>query len=325
MSKILPFPLKGKRPAGFEYAIECAVEVAAERYFDDCRLAVPGFIDRHFNYPGALSTNRVALGWDMLRAPVNLFWAPIYALICVLKWLLRLSVFSAPLASQLDRIPAGLTTQVQQHISDLIRDDLLCHGQSGHSLDDYLMDSLQTVYEQHTDKVVNRHQFQRMIEPLVAEALSEYQLTRTASADISNSLSCTILGAFAFQKFTPGGIGIAILLASLLAESSASRGFLLGETLGSVYYGWFPPEPSSAMFISVMAGVMALLAAIAALSGLIIDPMQAATGLHRRRLHNMLDHLQRDFAVSSRSSYRPKDQFIARIMDTFDVIKSGLV
>ncbi|WP_227512688.1 MULTISPECIES: DUF6635 family protein [Marinobacter] len=70
-----------------EAQVEQAIRLAVERYFDDCRARIPAFIDRHFHYPGAISTNRMALGWDMLRAPINLLWAPVYALACVLKWL----------------------------------------------------------------------------------------------------------------------------------------------------------------------------------------------------------------------------------------------
>ena len=70
---------------------------------------------------------------------------------------------------------------------------------------------------------------------------------------------------------------------------------------------------------------MAALAAFAALSGVISDPVQAAIGLHRRRLHKLLDHLERDVAASTQSSFRPKDQFVARILDTFDMIRSGLI
>lgn len=65
--------------------IEQAIRSGIGRYFDDCRARVPAFIDRHFHYPGAIATNRMALGWDMLRAPINLLWAPVYALACLVK------------------------------------------------------------------------------------------------------------------------------------------------------------------------------------------------------------------------------------------------
>ncbi|HEA53740.1 hypothetical protein LCGC14_1033670 [marine sediment metagenome] len=308
-----------------EVEIEQAIRSGIEHYFDDCRARVPAFIDRHFHYPGALATNRMALGWDMLRAPINLLWAPVYALTCLLKVLLPKRTGLMWLHSLANRVPAGFTTNVQQHISHLILVDLLNNGQEGSILEGYLIEALEAVYERHTYEAVDQKRFGKLIEPLVADALSQYRITRTASADITNSISCTVLGAFAFQKFTPGGIGLGVVLASMLAKTLAAQNFILGETVGGWYYSWFPPEPSVATTASVMIAVMASLAAFAAFSGVIFDPVQAAVGLHRRRLHKLLDHLQRDVTLSTQSSFRPKDQFVARILDMFDMIRSGLL
>lgn len=305
--------------------IEQAIGTGIERYFADCRARVPAFIDRHFHYPGAIATNRKALGWDMLRAPVNLLWAPVYALACLLRFLVGKYTGLIWLHTLLDRIPAGLTTQVQQHISHLIHRDLLNNGESDQLLESYLIDSLEAVYLRHTSEPVDHQRFSKLVEPLVADALSQYRVTRTASADITNSVTCTVLGAFAFQKFTPGGIGLGVVLASMLAKTLAARDFILGETIGGWYYSIFPPEPSLATTAGVMVAVMSALAAFAALSGVLFDPVQAAIGLHRRRLRKLLDHLERDVSLSTQSSFRPKDQYVARILDTFDMIKSGLI
>lgn len=308
-----------------ELEIEQAIRTGIERYFDDCRARVPAFIDRHFHYPGAISTNRMALGWDMLRAPFNLLWAPVYALACLIKVLVPKRKGLMWLNGLANGVPAGFTTRVQQHISHLILVELLNNGQEGPLLESYLIEALEAVYDRHTCKPVDHQRFSKLIEPLVADALSQYRVTRTASADITNSISCTVLGAFAFQKFTPGGIGLGVVLASMLAKTLAAQDFFLGETIGGWYYSLFPPEPALATIAGVMVAVMAALAAFAALSGVIFDPVQAAVGLHRRRLHKLLNHLQKDVSLSTQSSYRPKDQFVARILDTFDMIKAGLL
>jgi len=57
----------------------------------------------------------------------------------------------------------------------------------------------------------------------------------------------------------------------------------------------------------------------------IIDPVQAVTGLHQRRLVKMLDDLKHDLLNETQGSFRPKDQFVARLMDSFDMIKSSLL
>lgn len=308
-----------------EAQIAQAIRSGIDRYFDDCRKRVPAFIDCHFHYPGAIATNRVALGWDMLRAPVNLLWAPVYALACFLRMMIPNRKRLAWLHNMLGRVPAGFTTQVQQHISDLIQQELLNNGQARPLMECYLVEALEETYSRHTSEPVDHRQFTQTIEPLVADALGQYRVTRTASADITNSISCTVLGAFAFQKFTPGGIGLGIVLASMLAKVLAARDFILGETLGGWYYSLFPPEPTLATTASVMLAVMAALAAFAALSGMIFDPVQAAVGLHRRRLNKLLDHLERDITHSTRNSFRPKDQFVARILDAYDMIRAGIL
>ena len=318
-------PLKTKPDHVSQKEVEQAIIRGSKRYFADCRASIPAFIDRHFCYPGAVATNRVALGWDMLRAPVNLFWAPVYALLCLVKYFVSKKPKLAWLYRLFDRVPAGFTTQVQKRISELILLDLLKMGRATSLLEEHIVESLQEVYESHVNNPVSSGKFHQLIEPLVDEALVQYRITRTASADITNCLSCSIVGVFAFQKFTPGGIGIAFLLASMLAKTMAARDFILGETLGHVYYSWFPPETSLAITAGIMAGTLALLASFAALSGIITDPIQVAIGLHRRRLHKMLDHLQQDFLNQTRNSFRPKDQFVARILETFDMIKSGLL
>lgn len=304
--------------------IEQALVRGIEQYFSVCEARIPTFIDKHFHYPGAITTNRMALGWDLLRAPANLIWAPIYALSYLAKLLTYKITGRSWLYGLFGKIPAGFTTQIQQYISSKIMSDLLSQNEMDGLLEDYIVTSLQKTYKNHQYSQENMEQFRALMKPVVKEALSQYQITRTASADITNSLSCAVLGAFAFQKFTPGGIGMAFILAPVLAKTMAVQHFILGETLGGVYYNWFPPEPTFSMIFGMTLVVMLLLSIIAALSGIITDPFQAAVGLHRRRLRKMLKHLKKDVLNKTCGSFQPKDQFFARVLDVFDMMKSGL-
>ena len=325
MSSVIPPETETIESLISESEIEQAVARGARNYFDECRANVPGFIDRHFHYPGAIVTNRVALGWDMVRAPLNLLWAPFYAVISIFKYFLPGSGRLQKYCLFITAIPAGFTTQVQHQITGLVKCEILQYGQCGKSLGDFIIRSLEETFQNRTKSEIDHRQFEKLIAPVLEDAIDQYQGTRTAAAEIGNAVSCTILGAFAFKKFTPGGIGVALVLASMLATDIATRDFILGETLGHLYYSWFPPRPSLALSAGSILLVMALLAAVAALSGIITDPIQARTGLHLRRLRKMLDHLERDFVNRTRSGFRPKDQFIARILDAFDIIRFGLV
>lgn len=308
-----------------QQAIQQAVLKGVRAYFSACRTRVPSFVATHFRYPAALETNRVAFGLDILRAPINLFWAPLFAIVSLIRFLVARSVRLKWLHRLLGRFPAGFTTQVQIHISDLVLRDLLRHNQSESSLSWFVAEALRELYQQQGDVGVDVAHFHRQAEPIIEDALAEYRVTRTASADITNTLSCTVLGAFAFQKFTPGGIGIGLVLASIISTQLASRDFLLGETLGSFYYSIFPPSPSLTITLITIAGVLALLSAGAALSGVISDPVQSALGLHRYRLNKMLQHMEQDMLQQSTNSFRPKDQYLARIMECFDLLRAGLL
>src|SRR5439155_19071150 len=51
------------------------VRDAARRYIATRRARIDAFVDRHFTFAGSLALHRYALGWDLVRAPVNLFLA----------------------------------------------------------------------------------------------------------------------------------------------------------------------------------------------------------------------------------------------------------
>ena len=304
--------------------IEQALLRGASTYFDQCRQRIPTFIDQHFHYPGAWSTNRVALGLDLIRAPLNLFWAPIFASACLLRFLVRWLKWQRA-ADLLGRVSAGLDTRVQQHIARLIYTELLRLESAQSPLEECIVAELELVYDAHNPvQPRQRARLHHQLEPVVEDALQQYSVTRTAAADITNTLSCTVLGAFAFQKFTPGGIGLGFLLAAIWSKHEATRNFFLGEKLGAIYYGWFPPEPGLAMNLGSVLLVLLLLAAFASFAGLLADPLQAAMGVHRRRLNKLIDTLERDFTQRSSGSFRPKDQFVARVLDVFDMVKSNL-
>jgi len=70
-----PGATHGVAPARTRELAREAVEAGIRRYFADRRDRIPGFVDRHFSLRGALALHRAALGWDILRAPVNLTMA----------------------------------------------------------------------------------------------------------------------------------------------------------------------------------------------------------------------------------------------------------
>ena len=267
---------------------------ALDAAFDACRGRIGGFVERHYRYPGAWQTNRHALGWDLARAPLNLLWAPVY--VCAVLAAAALRRPAPRFAALLERMPAGLTTRVQRHLDRRLREELLA--------------PLSTVATE-----------ARGADSDHLRLLDRYASTRTASADIGNTLASAAFGAVALKQFTPGGIAIGLLLASWFARQQQVDSFVLGPTLGAWYAALFPASPGPLTLFAGILVVLCCLAVFASLSGLITDPLQARLGLHQRRLRSMLDHLQRDLAAAG-SNYRPRDPLLARALELFDLLRS---
>jgi hypothetical protein len=58
--------------------VKTIVTEAARLYFESRRSRVDAFVDEHFSLAGSLALHRKAVGWDVLRAPVNVALAVPY-------------------------------------------------------------------------------------------------------------------------------------------------------------------------------------------------------------------------------------------------------
>lgn len=306
--------------------LELAVQAGAKRYFSECRTRVEPFVKRHFQYPGAATTNRQALGWDLLKAPINLFWAPIYLGLMLVAWVCQRLGLQV-LANWLWQMPAGMDTQVQRYLVQLTYQELLQRSAKAGEPDG-LRDAIHQELAlrlgvSELDEAQNR-QLAEQIDALVEEALNHYAVSRTASADIANSVISMLVGAFAFHKYTPGGLAVGLYAASILAKWVAIDEFWGGPWLGEIYYALVPVEPTLSITLASVGMTLMLLAVLACFSGLLLDPLQAWLGIHQWRLNRLLKHLEKDFELKTRSSFRPKEPYLARLLDLLDVARTHL-
>lgn len=307
------------------HCVEQALIKGIRKHFADKRNYVPQFVARHFLYPGCWHTNRAAFGLDLFRAPLNLLWAPFYITIILMLLLMRMAGIkrASSLAKQL---PGGLTTRVQQKVNALVAKELV----DGEGLREAVLKEVEALSVapesilltvSHTQA---RNPWEDKLEEIIDQSLKQLMLTRTASADITNTLASTAVGALAFNKFTPGGFGLGIILATLWVKFRAEKNFFLGDTIGSWYYGVFPPKPSLLETSAGILIVMMILALVASFSGLVSDPIQAKTGMHKNRLNKMLRQLEKDAVEKANSRFKPLDPYVARILELFDTLKSQL-
>lgn len=93
-------------------------------YFDCRRAMIDDFVARHFTWPGTLRLHCAALGWDILRAPVNVALSPILVLTRFAAYLCR-RLGGRGTADWRSRRRILLRTTVARRVEVLIVTDLL--------------------------------------------------------------------------------------------------------------------------------------------------------------------------------------------------------
>jgi hypothetical protein len=301
------------------------VRRGAARYFAARRARIPDFVRRHFSMRGALSVHRRAIGWDLLRAPANLFLAPPHV---ALKILGPLLARGGRLGRHLARRGILLETDVADEIAWRVQTDLLelpCRQGGRIARRDALFETI----------LADRDLLERLHAPLAAigrqagdaafrerleRAMLSYAGTRAAAAEISAGLLTLGVGALTVKQLTPGALTLGPVLAGIVAQQAAIASFPLGATLGTLWYGWFPAAVPPALVGATTAGLMGLAAIAASFAGIVTDPVQRALGLHRRRLERLVDALERHFEDPQAQGFLARDHYVARLLDLFDLV-----
>jgi uncharacterized protein DUF6635 len=276
------------------------VAEGARRYFASRREMVDEFVDRHFSFVGSLSMHRKAVGWDMLKAPANIALA-----VPQLATKLAASGAKAAGADQVSEYLGSLKlvfdTEVGQEIEWLVITELLelpfrqgdrvSHRDAladvilaAPELQERLHEALGTIGRKGDDAV-----FRERLE----ETLETYAGTRVAAAEIATSLMTIGAGAVTMHQVTPGVMSLGPTLAAALAQNAAVASFPLGAGAGGLWYGLFPVAVSPVLIGSVTGGLLAATSIASAFAGIIADPVQKGLGLHHRRLHRLIDAVEK--------------------------------
>ena len=110
--------------SGLHQTLQYAVDHGIDAYVTSRRASIPGFIDRHFAFRGALALHRKTFGRDLYKYPINLVWGLPVALVHGAADLLAKA--GAPrTAHWLHRIPRGIPTVLHQELQWLISTELL--------------------------------------------------------------------------------------------------------------------------------------------------------------------------------------------------------
>ena len=303
---------------------------AAARYIAERRAAVRPFVNRHFGLAGAARLHRVALGKDILRAPVNLALAvPNIAAKIGGAGVRRWRKDRAP--HWLDGRDLFIRTDVDREIEWLVHTELLeLPFQQGDRVSE--KDALAEAILQHPDVVDTVNAAVEIIEsptrdPEIAARLTEnlrrYTGSRAAAADMVAALSSMGVGGLLFHQLTPSALSLGPALAAVVAQHAAVVGFPLGASLGGVWYSMFPVVPSTTLVVGMTGGLLAGVAAAAAFAGVVADPVQRALGIHERRLTKLIDALEADLIGTRQGRFTVRAHYVARLVDFFECVRAA--
>ena len=322
----------GMPPAGdpLRPSAETAVATAFAAYVDERRKRIAPFCRQHFSITGAWRINRHALGHDLWKAPANVLWAGPYLLARAGGALLGRAGWASA-ADRLRRLPPGFETAVAREVEWLVYTELLelpIDQGTRRSDRDALLETviadefiarLAEAELLELNQLAGAPEARRRLE----DFLTDYTHSRTAAADLSGSLLSLAAGAGGFGKLTPGTLALGQAAAGAIAQQLAIANFALGPTLGGDYDALFPAAASTGLILASVGALMATLGTITALTGFVTDPVQQALGLHERRLHRLLDALERELN-GERGSLQLRDAYVARVFDLVDLIRAAV-
>jgi len=308
--------------------IELAVERGIAEYIASRKGKIPGFVDRYFSFRGAFAMHRKTLGRDFYKIPLNMLWG-LPAFLAQSAALVLEKLGAERLGQLLGKVPVGLKTEFQREINWLIQTELLELPYSEGTrvstrdalletiLNDPELSAQCAGYLAAIEQKTNSFGFRKSLE----SHLSEYGKSKLAASELAGNIINLAAGYAAFQKATPGIISAGGAVATAIAQQVAIANFWLGPTLGAWYYGVFPASASMGLIAASTGALMAATGILAALSMVIVDPLLAKTGFHRRRLERFVQALGEELSGKSKVRYQVKDHYLARVLDLVDLLR----
>jgi hypothetical protein len=309
-----------------EALIQLIVDDGVRRYFDDRRQRIGAFVDRNFSLRGSIELHRAAVGWDIVRAPLNLAMAAPQVGLLVAAHAAR--KLGAPrIAAQLGSKRLVVHTAVGKELAWRLHADLLeLPYRSGDRItskdalaetilsDPRVVAALTPALEA-LGTTGDAPALRRRLEI----AMAEYSRTRAAATEITTALLSLSAGALALRKLTPGAMTLGPTLAAAIVQRAAVMSFPMGGALGSLWYTLFPVAPSAVLVAGLTGGLLAASTVASAFAGVLADPVQRKLGLHQHRLRRMLDALERQMEDPAAPGFAVHDHYVARLLDLFDV------
>ncbi|WP_369827531.1 DUF6635 family protein [Hydrogenovibrio sp. SC-1] len=82
----------------------------------ECENRIDDFVSRHYSFRGALKIHSHALGWDVIKVPMNIIWSVVNIFLALLSFIAGLLNLKS-LQNRIRKIPQGLETDMDRQIS----------------------------------------------------------------------------------------------------------------------------------------------------------------------------------------------------------------
>ena len=301
------------------------VHDAVRKYIATRRERIDPFVDRHFTLAGSLALHRRAIGWDLLRAPANLFLAGPALSVKLASWAARRAGYHR-LAAWLAGRRLLVETDVAREVEWLVATELLeipCRRRDRASYRDAIAETIladSRAAERLGAQLNGLAGRDPELRGRVRSAIENYLGSRSATAEIATGFFAAGFGALAVKQATPGLVTLSSAIAGAIAQQTAIAAFPLGASLGGLWYGLFPATAGAGLLAATTGGVFLGGALLAAFSGIVTDPLQRRLGLHRRRLLRLLRVLEGILSGETGQSLTMYDHYVARLADILDML-----
>jgi hypothetical protein len=318
---------KGLEPLLTKAEADAIVREAVRTHFAGVRGRIPGFVAQHYSWTGAARLNRLGLGLDMARAPLNAALVLPHAGLRLAAWAFERSGDGGT-ADWLRSRPLFLKTDVAREIEWRIWTQLLeLPYRDGDRVS--ARDGLAEAILRHprlqsrlleAERAYGRHIRTGALQERLRQAFAAHGESRAAAAEVASAFACLGAGAALTAKFTPSVLTLGPALADMVAAKVAAA---QGGMLTALWLGIVPVKAGTAATVAATAATLVATAAATALSGAVTDPVQRLLGLHHRRLMAMTDTIELALLGDAQARFVVHDHYAGRVIDLADVLTAA--
>lgn len=306
--------------------INNAINQGVRRYIEQRRARIQDFVEKHYSFKGSARLHRHALGWDLVKVPLNILLS-LFNLIMAVVTLIADVLLPKTLARKIRRTPFVVKTKMDAELERLIIEELLelPRTDDPNPREDALLsailqdEALQRVINSELDAFIRTHPDTHYSQAELIKKFTEYASARNATAELASNAALLLYTKLSTGTAAFGSLSAGTALATSITQSAAIAQFWAGSFLGGLYYSHVGVTASLRLVIAMSLLVAVALAIAATFSGMVTDPIQAKLGLHQKRLLKMLDSLERDL-LKDDNQFSLKEKYAGRLLDLLDVL-----